>query len=678
MSMDQPTLTAAPNVRLRRGFRRIPLWARVFAIPLAVGFTGMSTLLLALRFAPLPDESLVSPAVLKASNDQTLAELTGKGTRYGNVPLSSIPIDLQEATIAVEDQNFYQHHAFSPLSLVRASLVNLLHHRVVEGGSTITQQLAKNLFLSQDRTFTRKFREALYATQLELQESKSTILNQYLNVVYYGHGAYGIGAASKLYFHKQVQDLTLAESALLAGLPKGPTLYSPIEHWDKAKARQKTVLTRMVKAGYITQAQADKAYAEPIHLTTVKDSVENAPYFTSVALREVEQQFHVSRDEMERGDVSITTTLDPLLQKVAERALATTLPKGSGIQAALVAMDPKTGEIKAMVGGRDYQTSPYNRVFAERQPGSTFKAILYTTALSEGWLPDRQVDSEETTFLYDQSKKYTVHDYDDYYAHRPLTLREALSKSDNVYAVTAGLEVGPEEVIKTAHKMGIHSDLAPYPSLALGVFPTSPLEMASAYAVLANGGFQIHPHAVSAVRDARLDKVLTAKVEKTQVVSPQVAFQMSDLLTSVIESPNGTAHQAAGYLHGRASAKTGTTKSDAWIVGYTPNLVTAVWVGYDDNRPLSSVESHLAAPIWAKFMGTAQEHIPAQWYSPPAGLVKVSIDPATAKLATDTCATTEADYFVKGTQPTEECPLHPATKKPAQQSWYERFVPKWF
>lgn len=678
MTTNQPTLEIATESYKQSWWQRAPWWSKWIALPLVSGFAGMTTLLVCLRIAPLPDESLVNPTRIDSADGSRLAEWTLKGTQSQRIPLSQIPKDLQNATIAVEDGKFYKHHAFNPLSVARAVVVDIQHGKVVEGGSTITQQLAKNLFLNQDRTITRKVREAMYAIQLELHETKETILSQYLNVVYFGSGAYGVGAASELYFHKNVQDLSLAECAMLAGLPKGPSVLSPFIHEPLAKERQKIVLNRMVAVGFLTQAQADAAYAEPLKFDHMQSPSVAAPYFTSVAVQEAKQRFHVSQDDLYRGDISMSTTLDPVLQGAAERAIASSLPQTSGIQAALVAVDPKTGDIKAMVGGRDFSKSPYNRVFAERQPGSTFKAVLYTAALTHGWTPARQVNSELTTFVYDDTKQYTVHDYGDFFAHRPLTLREALARSDNVYAVTTNMDVGPSQVMKTARDMGIQSPLKPFPSLALGVCPTSPLQMAEAYATLANGGLHVTPHALREVRDARKGEVTQTASDKQRVIPDLVAFQMTDLLTSVMK-PNGTGYAVHQYLHGPAAAKTGTTDTDVWMVGYTPNIVCAVWVGYDDNRPLSVSESHMAGPIWAKFMGTAQAHLPSDWFTPPSGIVKRVIDPLTAKLATDTCSSTETDYFVKGTEPKDYCLLHPASTKSAPtKPWYSHWLHGWF
>ncbi len=682
MPTQQPTISPEEksNAGYRNGgwWRNLPWLSKYLALPLVSGFGGMTALLVCLRMTPLPDGIMVNPTHIDSADGQRLAEWTIKGDRSMHVPLAQIPLALRNATIAVEDAKFYHHLAFNPLSIGRALLVDMRRRKVVEGGSTITQQLAKNLFLSQDRTMTRKLREALYAIQLELHESKNLILEEYLNAVYYGHGAYGVDAAARLYFNKSVQDLDLAECAMLAGLPKGPSLYSPLVNMTLAKQRQHTVLMRMVQTGCMSRAEADKAFQEPLQLSTVHAPLQRAPYFTSSAVAEVEQNFHLSPDDLYRGDLHIKTTLDPLLQQAAERAISTTLADTKGLQAALVALDPRTGAIQAMVGGRDYRTSPYNRVFAERQPGSTFKALLYAAALEHGWTPARQINSEVTTFMYDQDKLYTVHDYGEFYAHRPLTMREAIARSDNVYAVTTNLDVGPDTVVDTAHRMGIESQMKSYPSLALGVFPTSPLQVATAYATLANGGYRVTPFTVSEVRDGKTGDVWVSHPKADKALSRQVAFQMTDLLTSVL-NPHGTGYSVRQYLHGVAAAKTGTTKSDVWMVGYTPKVVCAVWVGYDDNRPLTLTESHLAAPIWAKFMGTAQQRLPSDWFKPPDGLVRKVIDPVTAGVATDKCSVTETDYFARGTEPEQPCPLHASPEDGAhKRPWYKSWVPRWF
>lgn len=675
--MAKPLLSDAEPRLERRGRRSfVKVAATAFGAAFGAGFVGTSLVLVSLKLLPLPATAQAAPTELTSEDGRPIALWSPAGQVRANVPLSAFPQWLVEATLATEDANFYRDHAISMRSTLRAVAVNLRHGEIVQGGSTITQQLAKNLYLTQDRTLGRKVREAMLALQLELHKPKDWILDRYLNVVYYGHGAYGASAASQLYFGKPVQSLDLAESALLAGLPKGPTLYSPLDHPERAKARQKVVLERMVQTGYITQAEADAAYAEPLHIARHQPPSLSAPYFSQMAFNEAKNMARLSDSDLDAGYVHIHTTLDPLLQKAAERAIQSTLPKGSSIQAALVALDPETGAIRALVGGRDYRESPFNRALSKRQPGSTFKAFVYGAALEHGWTPAREVESKLTTFIYGPSPKdeYTVHDYGDIYAGRPLTLREAIARSDNVYAVQTELAVGAKNVMDFAKRLGIDEEMRPYPSLALGVFPVTPIELAAAYAAFANGGYKVEPHAVEAV-DTPYGRTVHP-LAKTRVMSPELAFQMTDLMQSVI-AQGGTGYGARPYLHAPAAAKTGTTDTDAWMVGYTPRLVVAVWVGYDSGRPLTVQESHLAAPIWGKFMGTAQAHLPGPWYKPPADLVPVRIDPLSGAIATPQCGAFETDYFLPGTAPTATCPLHraPVTPEPAPSrlwNWLRR------
>ncbi|SIS73199.1 transglycosylase domain-containing protein [Alicyclobacillus vulcanalis] len=669
-----PDTETRPLHRGRMSFARIA--AIAFGSAFGAGFIGTSLVLVGLKLLPLPATAQAAPTQLTSEDGRPIALWSPAGQVRTTVPLRAFPHWLVEATLATEDANFYRDHAISVRSTLRAIAVNVRHGEIVQGGSTITQQLAKNLYLTQDRTFGRKVREALLALQLELHEPKNWILDRYLNVVYYGHGAYGAPAASQLYFGKPVQSLDLAESAMLAGLPKGPTLYSPLDHPERAKARQKAVLERMVATGYITKAQADAAMAEPLHIARHQPPTLSAPYFSEMAFNEAKRMARLTDNDLDAGYVRIHTTLDPLLQKAAERAIQSTLPPSSGIQAALVALDPETGAIRALVGGRDYRESPFNRALGKRQPGSTFKAFVYGAALEHGWTPAREVDSKLTTFIYGPSPadEYIVHDYGDIYAGRPLTLREAIARSDNVYAVQTELAIGTQNVVSFARRLGIDEDMKPYPSLALGVFPVTPVELAAAYATFANGGYKVTPHAVESV-DTPYGRTVHP-LDKTRVISPELAFQMTDLMQSVL-APGGTGYGALPYLHGPAAAKTGTTDTDAWMVGYTPRLVVAVWVGYDSGRPLTVQESHLAAPIWGKLMGTAQAHLPGDWYKPPSDLEAVRIDPLSGALATPRCGAVETDYFLPGTAPTATCPLHraPVVPEPAPSrlwNWLKR------
>ncbi|ADG07891.1 penicillin-binding protein, 1A family [Kyrpidia tusciae DSM 2912] len=641
---------------IRRTWR---IWLAAGAM--GIGLAGLAVLYL--RFAPLPPGGDTRPTVVYGADGSVIAQLYGGTDQRDYVPLTRIPTAMKEAVIASEDAQFYQHGGLNWRGILRALWVDIREGAAVQGGSTITQQLVKNLYLTQDRTWTRKIHEAILALQFEMHASKDEILERYLNSIYFGHGATGVGEASLTYFSKPVESLDLAQCALLAGLPRGPSVYDPIHHFQAAKERQKQVLEAMVRAGMISQAEADRAWREPVPLARQPAPDRPAPYFLDDVTRELSSGYDVPESALAKGGLSIYTTLDPKLQRLAEEAVARAIPKGSGLQAAFVALDPHTGDIKAWVGGTDYRTSSYDRVLAQRQPGSSFKPILYLTALHRGMTPTASFVSEPTTVTYGHGQTYEVHNYANHYLYRPVAMREAIARSDNVYAVDTIMKVGPQAVVEMARQLGITEPLQPYPSLALGAFPVSPLDLARAYAAIANGGVQVTPRTVREVLDpqGRALEVIDAKT--TPVTDPQRTFILTDLMKSVFE-PEGTGARVARELEGRPlAAKTGSTDTDAWMAGFSPNLVAVAWVGYDKDRFLSPAESTLASQIWADFMSGAVAPGSPDFPVPP-GLVRVAVDPLSGKLATENCPRVEWDYFVQGTEPMEVCSLHGSPPHP--------------
>ncbi|BCJ87630.1 transglycosylase domain-containing protein [Effusibacillus dendaii] len=626
---------------------------------MVITFLSGSLFYLYVRFAPLPDSDLNSHSRILSADGSMLADLTDNGQNRVKVPISEIPVYLQQATVAIEDAQFYNHGGFNFRGIARALYVDLKNGEIVEGGSSITQQLAKVLFLSQDRTFSRKLQEVLLTIQLETRFSKQEILENYLNAVYYGNGANGVGAAAKLYFNKPVSQLTLAESSLLAGLPKGPSIYSPFDHLDQAKARQHQVLEAMVRNGYITGQQADEAYQQPLTLSSQKNiETGAAPYFSRYAAWSALNQNGVPEDELYRGGVTLQTTIDLSMQKAAEAAVRKYLPNTPGLQTALIALDPTTGEIKAMVGGRAFEQSTLNRVLSRRQPGSSFKPFVYLTALESGITPVKMYKSEQTSFPYDKDKVYTVKNFDNIYVHDYINMREAIKRSDNVYAVSTEMEVTPQRVIQTLDRFGFATQFQPYPSLALGVFPVSPLEMARAYAALANGGTLVEPTAIRQVTNAYGREIYHRERQTRQVASPQNAFILTDLMKSVFDVGGTAARIQPDVANRIVAGKTGTTDTDAWMAGYTPNLVCVVWVGYDKDQLLGPVESRAASQIWGDFIKNALANEPAADFPRPDGLLEVNIDPTTGMIATDNCPRVEREFFRIGTEPLQECTVH--------------------
>lgn len=621
--------------------------------------TSMAALLIMyLRFTPLPDRVVYDPSEIRSENGVPLGHLIATGVEREIAPLSSVPMYLQEATIAVEDASFYSHSGINLKGIVRAMVANLKAGHVVQGGSTITQQLAKNLFLSNDRTILRKIRETLYALQLEWRFSKSQILSDYLNSIYYGDGATGVGTAAEYYFGKPVAKLDLAESALLAGLPKGPSLYSPLTHYKAAKERQRAVLSTMVSAGFLTKSAAHAAFLEPLHFARHQVAGSIAPYYLDATAKAIVNSLPLRQEDLYRGGFVIHSGISVPLQQKLNQSIAKYLGNYPGLQAAAVVMNPQTGDILAYAGGRDYRASQYDRARARRQPGSTFKSFVYAAALDHGFTPALHIQSEPKAFNYDHHHSYIVHNFADQYAHHPLSMRQAIAHSDNVFAVSTEMLVGMDQVIKEAELFDLPHNMKPYPSLALGVFPVSALELARAYSVFANGGYLVQPRFFSTLTDKSGHVLYELPEERILTLSPATSFQMADLLKSVM-APGGTGYRVAQGLPANISAKTGTTDTDAWIVGFTPDRVCAIWVGYDKMRPINGIESHLPAYIFADVMKTKVHTAPAALPTTHGELVQKVIDPETGQLATVNCPQKETDYFVQGSEPKETCAEHP-------------------
>ncbi|WP_106769484.1 transglycosylase domain-containing protein [Paenibacillus faecalis] len=647
-------------------------------------------LLAYLYITPLPMAETQRYSRLMDNRGNVIATFSSNGHTSEQIQLEDISPLLINATLAIEDRKFYDHPGFDLRGMARALLVNLKHMDSKQGASTLTQQLARNLYLSHEKTLVRKLKEAKFAIQLEMKYDKDEILEMYLNEIYYGHGAYGIESAAQLYFDKSAKDLTLAESAMLAGIPKGPTYYSPYNHMNNAVQRQKIVLHAMVETGFITRSEADKAASEKIALQP-KDRQQNkgiASFFRDYVRGILINEFNITEQQLEQGGLDIYTTVDPQAQKAAEEIVEKEMDSKSELETALVSIDPRNGHIKAMVGGKDYRKNQYNHALAKtRQPGSAFKPIMYLTALDSGQLTGISTfNSQPTLFHYDNNRKtYKPSNFGDKYFGE-INMRQAIAASDNIYAVNTILQIGAEEVVKMAEKMGITSPLEPVPSLALGTSPISPLEMASAFAVLANNGQRIPPIAVLRITDAIGRTVYNAPETKgEQVVDPAAAYVLTRMMEDVFET-GGTGRRVSSLMKRPVAGKTGTTDTDAWLVGYTPELSTAVWVGYDKGRKISSSESRRAAPIFAQFTEKALENVPPKIFPIPDNVISVYIDPETGRRADADCPEKSLEVFIKGTEPEQYCDDHggkPKKVKPEEavkqeeRSWWSDFKRWW-
>ncbi|MED1791228.1 transglycosylase domain-containing protein [Brevibacillus nitrificans] len=652
---------------LLRYFRWAKKFVKFVILSLLCVSFAILLLILYLRSQPLPETFVKQTTTIYASNGDVL-DTMHRGENRIVVPINEISPALVDATIAIEDRTFREHYGFDWKRLAKAAYVDVINMDMRQGASTITQQLARNLYLSLDKTWERKIKEALLAIQLELNYNKDEILGMYMNQIYYGHSAYGAQAAAQTYFGKDAKDLTLAESAMLAGIPKGPSYYSPFVDFEKAKSRQKLILDAMERDEMITPKQAEQAFAEKIKLKerSASSIVEQAPYFRDYIANLVKNKYGIDEELFIHGGLKIHTTLDPVMQKKAEDIVAAVLPKDNpNLQVALVAMDPNTGYIKAMVGGRDYKQTQYNRVLGKRQPGSSFKPIMYLAALQNGYTPLTMMKSEPTVFTYDKNKQYIPSNFGGKYANAMINMREAIKTSDNIYAVKTIDFLGPQKVVDQANRLGIASTLQAVPSLALGTSPVSPLELNAAYAAIANKGEAVKPIAITSIEDNQGNILVEEKTEKTPAADPVAASLLTHLMQSVFER-GGTGFRVVNELNRPVAGKTGSTDYDAWLAGFTPQLVSTVWIGYDKNQKVDDVkEGYLSKKIWAQFMESALKDQPPALFDMPAGVVSVYIDPHSGKLATENCPNPQLFYFASGTEPQDYCTDHlPANQQP--------------
>ncbi|WP_019639946.1 transglycosylase domain-containing protein [Paenibacillus fonticola] len=673
----------------RRGRRRGKLLFKLILICCVTGLIAFSALLFYLYQTDLPLADSDRNSQLLSRQGEAIAVFSSTDRNRSDVSLDEISPYLIQATLAVEDRNFFEHFGFDIKGMGRALLVNIKEMNKVQGASTLTQQLARNLYLSHERTWSRKFKEAMYTAQLEMKFDKDKILRMYLNEIYYGHGAYGIEAAAQMYFGKPAKQLSLAESAMLAGVPKGPTYYSPFNQMKNAKDRQRLVLGALVEMGNITRKQADQAYDEMLYFQSPKlrTAGDKAPYFRDYVRNVVINELGFDESLLEHGGLKIYTTLDMEAQEAAELAVASELKSAPDLEAALISIDPRNGHIKALVGGKNYVQSQYNHVFATtRQPGSTFKPIMYLSALASHKMTGAsKFSSQPTLFHYDNNRKtYSPKNFGDKYLG-DIDMRQAIAASDNIYAVNTILTVGAEQVIELSRRMGITSPLNAVPSLALGTSPVSPFEMATAFGVISNQGKQVKPVAVLKITDDQ-DRVLyeAPPAVTEQVVEPAAAYVLTHLLESVFEA-GGTGNRVSADIKRPVAGKTGTTSTDAWLVGFTPELSTAVWVGYDKGKTLGTAESRKAAPIFAKFTEKALEKVPPKIFPIPDGVVSVYLDPKTGLLATEDCPDKKLEVFIQGTEPTEACSEHgekqpeplPVEDKQESRSWWSDLKRWW-
>lgn len=582
------------------------------------------------------------------------------------IKLPDVPKIALQAFVAAEDARFYQHKGFDLFSMVRAFLKNVEAGRIVQGGSTITQQVAKSLYLSSERSYARKIREAILAYKIDKYLTKDEIMNLYLNHIYLGHGTYGIEAASEGYFGKSAKYLTLPEASLLAGLPKAPSTYSPFLHFDKARQRQAYVLDRMIEDGYISPAEKERALATPIKLKSIRPKEKIAPYFVENVRRYVLEKY--GSDVLYKEGLEIHTTLNIDMQMAARDAVERGLQelearekyeKGT-VQGALFSMDVRTGEIKAMVGGRDFKKSEFNRATqARRQPGSAFKPFIYTAAFDKGMTPTTRI--MDAPIMYEDRSSpdgfWRPKNFDGKF-NGPTTLRTALVQSRNVITIKLLQEIGVDYAAAYATNMGISSPLSKNLTMALGTSAVTLQEMVTGYDVLANQGKRVTPFFIKKIIDRTGHVFEENQAKSEQVIDPRIAFMTSYVMQDVVESGTGRRVKSIGRPVG---GKTGTTDDmrDAWFIGFSPSLIAGVWIGFDQERSLGKQEQggRAAAPIWLYFMEKAVRGKPVEVFPVPDGIVFIKVDPHSGIPATRSTQGAIFECFLEGTTAGSAVPI---------------------
>ncbi|HAJ61970.1 MAG TPA: penicillin-binding protein [Cyanobacteria bacterium UBA8543] len=616
--------SSSPGLRFVQGVAQVTGGTVLGITMLASSVVAGGLVGLATSFRNLPDVRVLRGYVPSETTyiydvkGRSLASLHGEANREV-VKLDKITPNLKRAVLAMEDSHFYSHHGINPNSVGRALLINREQGRVVEGGSTLTMQLVKNLFLKPERKFSRKVAEAVMAIRIEQIFTKDQILEMYLNQIYWGHNNYGIQTAAESYFNKSSDQLNLAESAMLAGLIQSPEEYSPFVNLEKAKERQSLVLNRMRELGWITAAEEEAARKQKVKLGKLTSwQTSELPYVTEAVVNELNERF--GRDAVLKGGMRVQTTIDYNFQRMAEESVrrAHNNLRVYADQIALAAVDPRTHFVKAVVGGVRYKKSQYNRAIqARRQPGSAFKPFVYYTAFATGKYSPSSTVYDGPVSYRDGSGWYSPRNYGGGYSGA-MSIRTALTMSTNVPAVKIGKAVGLDKVIETCRTLGIKSPMEPVTSLPLGAIGVTPLEMAGSYATFASNGWHSDTTIIVRVTDSAGNVLLDNTPKPRLVLDPWATASLTSVLQSVVTSGTGK-HAQIGRP---AAGKTGTTSSerDIWFVGYVPQLSTAVWVGNDNNRPIGggATGGVYAAPIWRNFMLKALKNEPVQYFPSPA------------------------------------------------------------
>jgi penicillin-binding protein 2D len=574
------------------------------------------------------------------------------------IPLDEISPYLINATIAIEDKNFYKHKGFDFLRILKASYLNITKGKIVQGASTISQQYVKNLFLDFDKTWERKINEMWLTFELEAHYSKKQILEGYLNNINYGHGVYGIENAARFYFDKSSKDLNLAEASMLAGIPKYPSLYSPLIDELEAKKRQSLILNAMVKNHYINKDEKKEALSQDLVYFGKKENsnLSTIMYYQDAVIKELKSIKSIPRSFIKTGGLKIYTNFDLKAQTALENAIKNNINDNIDIQVSVVMMDPNNGKILGLTGGRDYNSSPYNRaISSKRQIGSTMKPFLYYAALENGFTASTTFLSEPTTFTFND-KEYTPANFADKYPNKPITMALALAYSDNIYAVKTHLFLGANTLVDMAKRVGLKGTFSPIPSLALGTKEINMINLVGGYAAFASEGKKITPYIINKVEDVNGKVLYSHENEDNIILNKNITYILNELLSNTYD-PNLIDYSAPSCIRiapkatKKYAVKSGTTNSDSLVVGYNKDVIVGVWNGYDNNKNLNTGDGVYSKNIW---IDTIEEYLKDKkdnWYAKPSDVVGVLIDPINGNIANETSKKKKILYYIKGTEP---------------------------
>lgn len=614
---------------------------------------GMGCLYIMAYISPVLDIKNTGKYYIYDCNNDLVS--SGSGEK-GWVNLDDVSPYFLDAIIAIEDKNFYQHNGFDYLRIAKTLLKNIKEQEIVGGASTISQQYVKNLYLDFDKTWERKIEEAWLTLKLEVHYDKDEILEGYINTINFGQGNYGVLSAAEFYFNKSAKDLNLEESIILAGIPKGPSYYNPLSNYENSIARAKVVAQAMVNTGKITLEEKNNLFQEHIDIYGKRgeSNLNTVMYYQDLVMDELENLAEIPKSLIDTGGLKIYTSLDLELQRLLESSIEKNMPDND-LQVASIVINPRNGNVMALVGGRNYASSQYNRaVNSQRQVGSTMKPILYYAALEQGMTSSSKFLSEETTFVFSSNDTYSPQNYNKKYANKEITMAAAISYSDNIYAVKTHLFLGEETLVNTAKRMGIRKELQAIPSLPLGTVEMSMLDFANAYTTLASGGYKRNLSVITKVTDMQGQVLYEKKNEENQVLNGSYTYILNELLTSTYNSAfidynNPTILSLNSKISRKYAMKTGSTGTDCWMIGYNPDILMLVWNGYDDNREVEVKDGNISKNIWLETVEEYLKDKESNWYETPNNVVGIPLDAVTGEKAYDD-KKMFVYYYIKGSE----------------------------